>query len=65
MNHITRLTTDLEEAREWETERSERVAEFRRHLASPKFGPQADGERGDLISTADVARWLDWIERRP
>jgi len=32
---------------------------MRQHLQSPKFGPQADGSRGDWIATADVLRWIE------
>jgi hypothetical protein len=43
----------------------DRIAEMRAHLQSSKFQPQADGTRGDWISTADVQRWLDYIGEEP
>ena len=64
MNYITRLQGELAEAKAEATSANQRLAEFREHLASPKFGPQADGERGDWISVADVQRWLTYIEQR-
>jgi hypothetical protein len=64
MNYITRLQGELAEAKAAAIAVNERLAELRQHLASPKFGPQADGERGDWISVADVQRWLTYIEQR-
>ena len=36
---------------------------MRQHLLSSKFGPQADGSRGDWIATADVLRWIEDLRR--
>jgi hypothetical protein len=63
MNHITRLTNTVNTLVLDAETRAERIAEFRAHLASPKFGPQQDGTRGDWIATADVQRWLNYIEQ--
>ena len=63
MNHITRLTHAVADLTADAKTRAERIAEFREHLQSPKFAPQADGARGDWIATADVQRWLDYIEQ--
>jgi hypothetical protein len=43
----------------------DRIQELRVHLQSSKFGPQADGSRGDWMSTADIQRWLRYIEEEP
>lgn len=62
MNHIQRLTQDRDEVRAQIKEMRDRIAEFKTHLASPKFStPATDGSRVDWISTADVARWLNYI----
>lgn len=48
MNHIHQLQqTRIEQATKLVTA----AAELRAPLNSPKFGPQADGSRGDGIST--------------
>ena len=62
MNHIHRLQNEVADLNDQHLRRAERIAEFRAFLASPKFGPQADGERGDYISTGDVQKWLLYIE---
>ena len=63
MNHIHRLQQELAEAHADAIAKAERLEEFRAHLHSPKFAAvQADGERGDWISVADVLRWLNHIE---
>jgi hypothetical protein len=63
MNHIHRLQNDVIDLNDQILRRAERIQEFREHLASPKFAAeQADGSRGDWIATADVRRWLQYIE---
>ena len=62
MNHIHKLQADNVGANQRIVGLLERIHEFRTHLQSRKFGPQADGSRGDWISTADVNRWLWHIE---
>jgi predicted TPR repeat methyltransferase len=62
MNYIQHLQCQVVDLNDQHLRRADRFAEFRAHLASSKFGPQADGERGDLISVADVQRWLTYIE---
>lgn len=62
MNHIHRL----QEANEVHIARlaqiAARTAEFRMFLVSAKFTePATDGSRTDWISTADVNRWLSYI----
>lgn len=58
MNHIQALqATRLEQAARIARAAAE-LREFRAHLLSPKFGPQADGSRGDWIATGDVLRRL-------
>lgn len=43
--------------------RAERVQEFRQHLLSSKFHAiQHGGNRGDLITVADVFNWLRYVE---
>jgi hypothetical protein len=61
MNYINRMEAIIGARQAEAIQREARIVEFRAHLHSPKFQPQADGERGDLISTADVVRWLDYI----
>ena len=61
MNYINRLQSIIGARQAEAIQREERIIEFRAHLQSPKFHTQPDGERGDLISTADVARWLDYV----
>jgi hypothetical protein len=65
MNYITKLQQDRGEAVERVLSMKDRIQEFRVHLSGPKFGPQADGSRGDWISLADVERWLQYIEEEP
>lgn len=62
MNHIKRLETDKSELLDAIITRDEKVQEFREYLQSSKFGPQADGSRGDWIAVADVERWLRYID---
>lgn len=62
MNYIQRLQAEVAELQAQQALIAERTQEFREHLNSPKFGPQADGERGDWIAVADVQRWLTFIE---
>ena len=62
MNYIKQLEVDKLELLDAVITRAERVQEFREHLQSPKFGPQADGSRGDWIATADVLRWLQYLD---
>ena len=62
MNYIHRLQLDVIERDESILTRQSRIEEFRSHLALPKFQTQADGSRGDWISTDDVRRWLLYIE---
>jgi hypothetical protein len=62
MNYIHKLENAVVEINDQLLKRSDRIQEMREHLASAKFGQQADGSRGDLISVADVQRWLWYIE---
>ena len=62
MNHILKLQADNVGANHRIIGLIERIHEFRAHIQSNKFAPQADGTRGDWISTADVNRWLRYIE---
>jgi len=62
MNHIHKLMADSGSANLRIIGLIERIHEFRAHLQTSKFGPQSDGTRGDWISTADVNRWLRYIE---
>ena len=65
MNYITKLQQDRGESVERVLSMRYRIAELRVHLQSSKFQPQADGSRGDWISTADVQRWLDYLGEEP
>ena len=65
MNYITKLQQDRGEAVERVLAMKDRIEELRVHLQSSKFGPQADGSRGDWMSTADIQRWLRYIEEEP
>ena len=61
MNHIQALQqTRIEQATKIVTAAAE-LRDFRAHLLSPKFGPQADGSRGDWIATADVLRRIETL----
>jgi hypothetical protein len=63
MNYIKQLEADKAELTDAIITRSERIQEFRAHLQTSKFAPvQQDGSRGDWIATADVFRWLQYIE---
>jgi len=62
MNYITKLQQDRGEAVERVLAMKDRIEELRVHLQSSKFGPQADGSRGDWMSTTDIQRWLRYIE---
>lgn len=58
MNHLHALqATRIEQAARIVAAAAE-LREFRAHLNSLKFDPQADGERGDWIATGDVLRRL-------
>ena len=65
MNYITKLQRDRGEATERVLAMKDRIEELRVHLQSSKFGPQADGTRGDWMSTTDIQRWLRYIEEEP
>ena len=65
MNYITKLQQDRGEAVERVLAMKDRIEELRVHLQSSKFGPQADGSRGDWMSTTDIQRWLRYIEEEP
>jgi len=62
VNHILKLQAESAGANQRIIGLIERIHEFRAHIQSSKFAPQADGTRGDWISTADVNRWLRYIE---
>jgi hypothetical protein len=62
VNHILKLQADNVGANHRIVGLIERIHEFRAHLQTSKFGPQSDGTRGDWVSTADVNRWLRYIE---
>jgi hypothetical protein len=62
VNYIHQLQNEIVELNDQHLRRADRIQEFREHLCSPKFQPQADGSRGDWISVADVQRWLRYIE---
>lgn len=61
MTYLQKVKAELKDALERAENRSERIAEFRAHLDSPKFKQQADGQRGDWIATKDVLEWLNYI----
>lgn len=61
MNYIKQLQCDVIERDRVILERMERMQEFRKHIMSDKFR-NTDTERNDWISTADVQRWLTYIE---
>lgn len=62
MNYIKQLECQVIETNERVIGMLERINEFQQHLASPKFTTLEDGERKDWISTADVLRWLRYID---
>ena len=63
MNHIHKLQNEVRDLNDQVLRKNERIAEFRLHLQTSKFAAvQSDGERGDWIGTADVKRWLLYIE---
>jgi len=63
VNYIKQLETAKAELQDAITTRVERVREFREYLQSSKFAPvQSDGSRGDWIATAEVDRWLRYID---
>jgi hypothetical protein len=63
VNYIHQLEAECRQRQLAAQALSERIHQLRQHLALPKFNPvQADGSRGDWISTADVQRWLRFIE---
>ena len=62
MNYIRSLQGDLATARATLDAKDQIVAEFRAHLAGPKFqGLDLDGGRKDWIAVADVLGWLSRI----
>jgi hypothetical protein len=62
MNYIRTLQTDLAASRAALDAKDEIVAEFRAHVAGPKFqGLDRDGGRKDWIAVADVLAWLSRI----
>jgi hypothetical protein len=65
VNYITKLQQDRGEAVERVLAMKDRIEELRVHLQSSKFQPQADGSRGDWMSTTDIQRWLRYIEEEP
>jgi hypothetical protein len=65
VNYINKLQRDRGEATERVLAMKDRIEELRAHLQSSKFGPQADGSRGDWMSTTDIQRWLRYIEEEP
>lgn len=63
MNYIKQLQTAKAELQDSIATRAERIREFREYLQSSKFAPvQSDGSRGDWIATAEVNRWLQYID---
>jgi len=63
MNYIKQLEQAVAQTTADNAARAERLQEFRQHLLSSKYDAiQADGSRGDLISTGDVFNWLRYIE---
>jgi hypothetical protein len=59
MNYIRSLQDDLAVARATLDAKDGIVAEFRTHLAGPKFqGLDLDGGRKDWIAVADLLAWL-------
>ena len=58
MNYIKQLQLDVIERDKVLVERLERTQEFRMHLSSAKFANPGN----DWISTADVNRWLSYIQ---
>ena len=62
MNYIQKLQQDRGEVTERLLAMKDRIQELRVHLSGSKFGPQADGTRGDWMSTADIQNWLRYIE---
>lgn len=63
MNYIHQMKADIDRLKAEDNARANRIAEFRAHLRLPKFTePGIDGTRSDWISTADVMRWLEYIE---
>jgi hypothetical protein len=65
VNYITKLQQDRGEATERVLAMKDRIQELRVHLQSSKFQQQADGTRGDWMSTTDIQRWLDYIQEEP
>lgn len=61
MNYIKTLQEIISTRQAEAIQRETRLMEFRAHLSSSKFHTQSDGERGDVISTGDVNRWLDYV----
>jgi len=63
VNYIKQLETAKAELQDAVITRAEKVQEFREYLQSSKFAPvQSDGSRGDWIATAEVDRWLRYID---
>lgn len=62
-NYIHRLEAEVREAQAAAQALADRFQVLREHLALPKYAPvQPDGTRGDWIATADVQRWLRYLE---
>jgi hypothetical protein len=63
MNFINKLQTRVAELEAQVAATNERVTEFKAHLLLDKFsGVDAQGDRKDIIGTADVFRWLESIQ---
>lgn len=63
MNYIKQLEQERANLQDIIITRAERLQEFRVHLQSAKYTePPSDGSRADWINTADVMRWLSYIE---
>lgn len=61
MNHIHALQATRIEQAATIVAAAQELRDFRAHLLGPKFGPQADGSRGDWIATADVLRRIETL----
>ena len=63
MNYIHALEAEVRTLKLQAQARECRFLQMREHLASAKFtAPATDGSRTDWISTADVLRWLRYLE---
>lgn len=62
-NYINRLEADVRRLEAAQAALADRFQQLREHLALPKYAAvQPDGSRGDWIATADVSRWLRYLE---